>query len=233
MRTGARVGRISRPGPDGPVTMTFDDGSHVVADEIVVATGRRPRTGDLGLEVVGLEPGRPVGVDDHLRATGVQGGWLYAIGDANGRALLTHVGKYQARVVLAGLSGREMSAESDRDAVPSVTFTDPQVGSVGLTEREARERGLTVKISRVDLGAVAAASIWGEGVGGTCQLVVDGGTGVIVGATFIGPESGEMLHAATIAVVGRVPMERLRHAIASFPTLSEVWLELVERYFDA
>ena len=133
-----------------------------------------------------------------------------------------------------GLLGHPMKAESDRLLpVPSVVFTDPQVGSVpDSAEREATEHGMTVRVVQVDLGNVAAASIWGEGMSGPCQLVVDRGAGIIVGATFVGPEVGEMLHAATIAVVGRVPIERLRHAVAAYPTMSEVWLELVERYFD-
>jgi dihydrolipoamide dehydrogenase len=227
----ASVERASRQGSDGPVTLTLDDGRTFTGDELLVATGRRPNTDDLGLDAVGLEPGEPVPVDDQLRAEGVDGSWLYAIGDCNGRTLLTHMGKYQARIAAdAILHGSTTTAWADHRAVPSVVFTDPQLAMVGLTEAEAREQGIDVKVVSHGTGDVAGASVRGKGITGTSQLVIDDARRVVVGATFTGPGVGEMLHAATIAVVGEVPLDTLSHAVPSFPTVSEVWLRLLEAY---
>jgi dihydrolipoamide dehydrogenase len=224
--TGTKMVAAHRDSDETPVTGTLADGREITADEILVAVGRKPRTTDIGLESVGLEPGRPVPVDDALRAADVPGGWLYAIGDVNGRAPLTHMGKYHARIAVDAILGRPASAQAGHRAVPRVTFTDPQVASVGLTAAQAREQGLSVRTAAISLADVAAAPIIGEGIRGTAQLVVADGSEVIVGATFTGPNVGEMLHAATIAIVGEVPMGQLRHAVAAFPTLSEMWLEL-------
>jgi dihydrolipoamide dehydrogenase len=227
----ASVERTARAGDGGPVTLTLADGRTVIADELLVATGRRPNTTDVGLDAIGLEPGRPVAVDDQLRAMGVEGGWLYAIGDCNGRTLLTHMGKYQARIAAdAILYGATTEAWADHRAVPSVVFTDPQLAMVGLTEANAREQGIDVRIVTHGTGDVAGASVHGKGIAGTSQLVVDDARRVIVGATFTGPGVGELLHAATIAVAGEVPLGTLWHAVPSFPTLSEVWLRLLEAY---
>jgi dihydrolipoamide dehydrogenase len=231
VRTAVTIAQVARSEPGAPVTVTLGSGETITADEILVAAGRRPRTVDLGLERVGLEPGKTIAVDDALRAEGVDGEWLYVIGDANGRALLTHMGKYQGRIVADVLSGGSMRDRADHNAVTGVIFTDPQVATVGMTEKQAREAGIDVCVLSTDVGNVAAASIWGDGLEGTCQLVVDAAHDVVVGATFVGAPVGEMLHAATIAVVGAVPLSTLRHAIAAFPTLSEIWLELVEQYF--
>ena len=230
--TGATLTGARRARPGGAVTATVSDGRRFVGDEILVAVGRVPKTADVGLEVVGLEPGRYVTVDDRLRAEGVAGGWLYAVGDCNGRALLTHMGKYQARLAADVILGRQpdVSRVADRDMVPRVTFTDPQVGAVGLTEQQAAERGLDIRVVTAPLAAVAGAATLGNGVTGTGSLVVDQGRRVVVGATFIGPMVQELLHSATIAVVGEVPLERLWHAVPSFPTLSEIWLRLFEAY---
>ncbi|WP_256788565.1 NAD(P)/FAD-dependent oxidoreductase [Frankia sp. AvcI1] len=211
-------------------------GDTVVADEILVAVGRTPATGDLGLAAVGLQPGTFIEVDDRLLAVGVDGGWLYAVGDVCGRALLTHMAKYQARIVADVITGRRDAAgEPARDvadglAIPRVTFTDPQVSAVGLTERAAREAGLTVRAVSVATGGVAGASVRGEGIIGTSKIVVDESRRVLVGATFTGPDTQEMVHAATIAIVAAVPVERLWHAVPSFPTVCEVWLRLLEEY---
>jgi pyruvate/2-oxoglutarate dehydrogenase complex dihydrolipoamide dehydrogenase (E3) component len=213
---------------DGPVTLTLADGTELGADEIVVATGRRPNTGDLGLETVGLEPGRSIETDDQLRATGVDGGWLYAIGDVNGRALLTHHGKYQARLVGDHLAGKEVEARADHRAVVRVVFTDPQVAAVGPTFAAAQEQGLDVETLSYGVGDVAGAALLGKGVSGTAQLVVDRKARTIVGATFTGPGVGEMLHAATIAIVSGITLDELWHAVPAFPTISEVWLRLLE-----
>ncbi len=228
--TGVAMTAVERAGAGGPVTATLADGRTVVADEILVAVGRRPATGDLGLETVGLTPGRPVDVDDTLRAAGVDGGWLYAVGDCNGRALLTHVGKYQARIAGDVILGKAVRDEVSRDAVPRVTFTDPQVCAVGLTEAQARERGLDIRTVSTETGGVAGAATEGNGITGTSFLVVEESTGLVLGATFTGPGVSELLHSATVAIVGKVPVQRLWHAVPSFPTLSEVWLRLLEAY---
>jgi dihydrolipoamide dehydrogenase len=195
-----------------------------------VAVGRRPRTHDIGLETVGLEPGRYIDVDDQLRATGVPGGWLYAIGDCNGRSLLTHMGKYQGRIATDAIRGRTVEAWADHRAVPRVVFTDPQIASVGLTEKAARDHGIDVRTVSYPLGDVAAASTNGEGIAGTAHLVIDKPRRVVVGATFTGPDIAELLHAATITVAAAVPLHALWHAVPAFPTISEVWLRLLETY---
>lgn len=228
--TGVRMVRAERSADDALVTATLEDGTTVTGDEILVAVGRRPLTDDLGLDTVGLEPGRYVEVDDFLRATGVEGGWLYAVGDANGRALLTHQGKYQARIAGDHIGGRDVGrgAWADHTAVPRVVFTDPQIAAVGMTEAEARERWDNVDTVRYDMGHTAGAATTGQGISGTSQLVIDADRRVIVGATFVGPHVGEMLHAATIAIVGEVPLDRLWHAVPAYPTMSEIWLRFLE-----
>ncbi|MDH3306465.1 MAG: NAD(P)/FAD-dependent oxidoreductase, partial [Acidimicrobiia bacterium] len=232
VHTGAKLVKVARPADDAPVTGWLEDGMTIEADEILVAVGRRPLTGDIGLDTIGLEPGRYIAVDDHLIADGVDGEWLYVVGDANGRALLTHTGKYQARVAGAHMNGRPSVAFGDTKATPRVIFTDPHIAAVGLTEQAAIEAGIDVHTVQYDVGHVAGAAALGQGIGGPSQLVVDAGTQTIVGATFVGPGVGELLHAATIAIVGDVPLGRLWHAIPSFPTLSEIWLRFLEAYRD-
>ncbi len=209
---------------DGAVTGTLEDSREIVADEILVAVGRRPATADIGLDTVGLEPGRYVAVDDQLRA---QGTWLYAVGDCNGRALLTHMGKYQARIAGDVILGKQVAATAP---VPRVTFTDPQVCAVGLTLAQAEAAGLQVDVVTYPTGNVSGASLLGNGVAGTSQLVIDHDRRVIVGATFTGQGVAELLHSATIAIVGEVTLDTLWHAVPSFPTVSEVWLRLLEAY---
>lgn len=228
--TGARLARVRRRGADGPVVATLDDGRELVTDEVLVAVGRRPSTGELGLEVVGLEPGKAVEVDDRMRATGVPGGWLYAIGDCNGRAPLTHMGKYHGRIAADVIRGRDIVDRSSARAVPRVTFTDPQVCAVGLTEAQATELGMRVRVATYDTGAVAGSYVLGRGISGTAKIVVDEKRSVVVGATFTGPGLQELLHSATVAVVGELSLDTLWHAVPSFPTVSEVWLRLLETY---
>ena len=227
--TGAVVQRVERDGRDGPVTIQTANGTYV-GDELLVAAGRRPATADLGMETVNLTPGKPVSVDDQLRAVGVDGEWLYAVGDCNGRILLTHMGKYQARIAADVILGKEIVDLASSDIVPRVTFTDPQVAAVGLTEDEARERGIKVRAVTYGTGDVPGAYVLGNGISGTSKLVIDETRGVIVGATFTGPGVQELLHSATVAIAGAVPLEMLRHAVPSFPTVSEVWLYLLEAY---
>jgi pyruvate/2-oxoglutarate dehydrogenase complex dihydrolipoamide dehydrogenase (E3) component len=195
-------------------------------EQLLVATGRRLNSGDIGLETVGLEPGKPVEVDEKMRASD----WLYAIGDVNGRALLTHMGKYQARVAADVILGEESSClVSDGGQSPRVIFTDPQVAAVGYTAAAAQEAGLNVRVVDVPTQSAAGASFYGrDDARGTTRFVIDEDRRVIVGATFTGPEVAEFLQAATVAVIGEVPLERLFHAIPAFPTRSELWLYLLE-----
>lgn len=230
-------------GPQGP--------GEVHADEVLVATGRRPRTADLGLDVLGLEAGAPLEVDDALQVTGADGDWLFAVGDVTGRTATTHQGKYDARVVgdvvaarfsdseaegAAGAAAAERDAgdwtryraTADHAAVPQVVFSRPEVAWVGRTEQEARDAGLTVRTVSYAIGDVAGASVAADGYAGTAQVVLDEDRGVVVGATFTGPDAAELLQAATFAVVGEVPLDRLWHAVPAYPTVSEVWLRLLE-----
>jgi pyruvate/2-oxoglutarate dehydrogenase complex dihydrolipoamide dehydrogenase (E3) component len=227
--TGSAVERVTRDGTDGPVTAEAA-GMSFVGDELLVAAGRRPATVELGLETVGLTPGAPVAVDLQLRAVGVPGDWLYAIGDCNGQAPLTHMGKYQGRIAADVIMGKQVTDRASSDVVPRVTFTDPQVCAVGLTEEEAHKRGIDARAVTFGTGNVPGAYVLGDGVSGTSKLVVDERRGVLVGATFTGPGVQELLHSATVAIAGEVPLEVLWHAVPSFPTVSEVWLHLLERY---
>jgi pyruvate/2-oxoglutarate dehydrogenase complex dihydrolipoamide dehydrogenase (E3) component len=224
LRLGARTTAVSR---DGEVTLELDHGEPVRADELVVAVGRRPPTDDLGLDCIGLEAGMTVEVDDHMRA--VSHPWLYAIGDVNGRALLTHMGKYQARIAADHVLGRERAAFGGARGTlsPRVIFTEPQVAAVGHTLASAEAAGLNARAADAATSGSAGGAFYGRGAPGTARIVVDEDRRVLVGATFTGAEVAEFVHAATIAVVGEVPLERLWHATPSFPTRSEVWLELL------
>jgi pyruvate/2-oxoglutarate dehydrogenase complex dihydrolipoamide dehydrogenase (E3) component len=207
-------------------------GKRIEAEGVLVATGRRPQTFDIGLENIALEPGQFVQVDDSLKATGLDGDWLYAVGDANGRSLLTHDGKYQARIVGDVIAHPEKGARAYGDIIasPRVVFSDPHVAAVGLTEENARAKGLNVSAVDYGFGWTAGASTTGEGIEGNVRIVVDEDSRTIVGATFVGPGAGEMLHAATIAIVGKITLDDLWHATPAFPTMSEFWLRLLEAY---
>jgi pyruvate/2-oxoglutarate dehydrogenase complex dihydrolipoamide dehydrogenase (E3) component len=230
--TGVRMVSARREGSDGPVVATLANDRELTGDEILVAVGRRPSTADLGLDRVGLgdKAGRYIGVDDQFRVQGVDGDWLYAVGDCNGRALFTHMGKYQGRLCADVILGNGARDVADHGIVPRVTFTDPQVCAVGLTEKQARDQGLEVRVVSFGTGDVPGAYTLGEGVTGTSQLVVDDQRRVIVGATFTGPGIQELLQSATIAIAGQVTLDRLWHAVPAFPTVSEVWLHLLEAY---
>ncbi len=213
--------------PSG-LKVTLEDGAVIEAQRLLVAVGRRPLTDDLGVEAFGLEPGRPIGVNDHMRVRGHR--WLYAVGDVNGRSLLTHMGKYQGRIAADVILGREAQATEDGPGAPRVVFTDPHVAAVGLTLAAAIEQGIEARAVDHPMAASAGASFYGRNAAGTARLVIDETEQLIVGATFTGPGVAEFLHAATIAVVGRVPLARLWHAVPAFPTRSEVWLKLLEKY---
>jgi pyruvate/2-oxoglutarate dehydrogenase complex dihydrolipoamide dehydrogenase (E3) component len=236
VRLGASATRVYRPDAGGPVTLELDDGTTVEADEVLAATGRTPRTGDLGLETVGLEPDSWLDVDDTLRVQGVDGGWLYAAGDVNHISLLTHMGKYQARIcgdaIAARAHGQEpaVTAWADHSAVPQVIFTQPEVASVGPTAAQAEAAGRNIRVVDYDLGAVAGSKLFADGYTGQARMVVDEDRRTMIGATLAGPGAGELIHAATVAVAGEVPLDRLWHAVPSYPTMSEIWLRLLEAY---
>ncbi len=225
VRLGTRAKAVSR---NGAVRLELEGGAWVEADELLVAVGRTPRTADIGLETVGLEPGKHVEVDESLRVAGRD--WLYAVGDVNGRSLLTHMGKYQARLAADAILGKEVRLRSDGGASPRVIFTDPQVGAVGLTLAAAEQAGIRVRTVEVETSGNAGGSFVGKGAPGTARIVVDEDRRVIVGATITGAEIAEALHAATIAVVAEVPLDELWHAVPAFPTRSELWLRLLEAY---
>jgi dihydrolipoamide dehydrogenase len=228
--TGVRVTAARRLGSGGPVAAEVADGREFTGDEILVAVGRRPATAGIGLEHAGLQPGRTVPVDGQLRAVGVPGGWLYAIGDCNGLAPLTHMGKYHGRIAAAAILGTEVADVASHGIVPRVTFTDPQVCAVGRTAAEARAAGLRITEVSTPTGDVPGAYTQGNGIRGTSQLVIDDDRRTVVGATFTGPGLQELLHSATVAITGAVTVDRLWHAVPSFPTVSEVWLHLLEAY---
>jgi dihydrolipoamide dehydrogenase len=228
VRTGAKAVRVSRDGD--VVTMALDDGSEVGASEILVAVGRKPRTEEIGLETVDVEPGKGgfLECDDKLRVAGRE--WLYTVGDVSGRALFTHMGKYQAWVAAENVLGREVDAVAEGIGSPRVTFTDPQVSAAGKTLEQAREAGIDARAIDVPTDGTAGASFQGKETGGTSRIVVDEARQIIVGATFTGFETADFLHAATVAIVGEVPLSKLRHAVAAYPSRSEIWLKLLEAY---
>ena len=215
-------------GPRAPVTVELEDGRSFAGEEILVAVRRRPNTDALGLESIGLEPGTSVEVKDTMQVPGHE--WLYVVGDANGRVMLTHMGKYQARLAADHILGRPVSLRSDGPLSPRVIFTEPQVAAVGHTLESALKAGLNAHAVEVETEGNAGGTFIGHGAPGTCRIVVDDDRGVLVGATFTGVEVAESLHAATIALIGEVPLERLAHAVPCFPTRSEIWLKLLEAY---
>ncbi len=228
---GVKATAVQRERSKGPVMLELEDGRSFTGDELLVAIGRTPHTDVLGLEKLGLEAGKSVEVDDTMRVPGHE--WLYVVGDANGRVLLTHMGKYQARLAADHILGRTGAAtvlRSDGRLSPRVIFTEPQVAAVGHTLRSAEETGLNVRAVDTPTEGSAGGSFVGHGAPGTARIVVDEDREVIVGATFTGVDVAESLHAATIAVIGEVPLERLWHAVPCFPTRSELWLNLLEEY---
>ncbi|MET8448074.1 NAD(P)/FAD-dependent oxidoreductase [Streptomyces sp. NPDC005209] len=241
VRLGTSVASVTRE--NGTVVAVTDAGDRIEADEILFATGRAPHTDDIGLDTIGLEPGSWLPVDDSLRVTGSD--WLYAVGDVNHRALLTHQGKYQARIAGAAIAARALgvpilesdpwgahAATADHHAVPQVVFTDPEAAAVGLSLAEAEQAGHRVRAVDVELSSVAGAGLYADGYRGRARMVVDLDEEILRGVTFVGPGVGELIHSATIAVAGQVPVNRLWHAVPSYPTISEVWLRLLEAYRD-
>lgn len=227
IRTGVKVTGARR---DGDATvLELENGETVAGERLLVAVGRRARVEGIGLESVGVDAGGdPIEVDERMRVGGRE--WLYAIGDVNGRAQLTHMGKYQARVAAENILGRDAVAARDDERSPRVVFTDPEVAAVGYTLASARDAGLSVSAVDVATAGTAGASFHGRNADGTSRLVIDDERRVVVGATFVGPDANELLHAATIAVVAEVPVETLMEAVPAFPTRNEIWLNLLKEY---
>ncbi|CAN7210109.1 NAD(P)/FAD-dependent oxidoreductase [Arthrobacter sp. LjRoot78] len=255
--------RVTRSG-GGYFTVDLADGDSITAERLLVATGRHPALDGLGLETVGLgstdgkvpplrtdTTGLVEGIIEGADAVGDAGGgtgtddgggWLYAVGDAAGRVMLTHQGKYSARATGDAIAARakgelkgtpepwsRFAQTANEHAVPNVVFTDPELASVGRSVKQAQTDGYSVSSVELPI-SVAGSSLHSEHYEGWAQLVVDEDRKVLLGATFAGPDVAELLHAATIAVVGEVPLDRLWHAVPSYPTVSEVWLRLLEEY---
>jgi dihydrolipoamide dehydrogenase len=237
----------ARRQPDGSTALTLDDGTELQTDQVFLAVGRGPNTDDLRLESIGLEPGSWLSVDETMRVlddheSPLDDGWLYAVGDVNRRALVTHQAKYQARAagdaIVARAADRTVddepwgwhAATADSRFVPQVIFTDPEVAAVGLTAAQAEHEGYRTRVVDYDLGSIAGAVLHADAYSGQARMVVDEDRQVIIGMTLVGPDVAELLHAATIAVTGEIPLKRLWHAVPAFPTISEVWLRLLEGY---
>jgi dihydrolipoamide dehydrogenase len=240
------VRALRRFEPDGPVVLELDDGTELQVAEVLFATGRAPLTDDIGLQTVGLTPGSWLDVDDTCRVRAVGDGWLYAAGDVNHRALLTHQGKYQGRIAGAAIGARAAGTPlatkpwgthvttADHHAVPQAFFTDPEAAAVGLTNEQAVQAGHRVRSVDVETGdVVMGAKLYADGYSGRARMLVDEDHGYLLGVTLVGPGATELLHAATIAVAGQVPIHRLWHAVPCFPTISELWLRLLEVYRDS
>ncbi|OBK72027.1 NAD(P)/FAD-dependent oxidoreductase [Mycobacterium sp. 1165178.9] len=246
VRMGVSVRAMRRPDASH-VVLDLDDGTELRVNEVLFATGRAPLTDDIGLETVGLRPGSWLEVDDTCLVRGaVEDGWLYAAGDVNHRALLTHQGKYQGRIAGAAIGARAAgktldtkpwgahATTADHHAVPQAFFTDPEAAAVGLTAQQAEQAGYRVRTVDIEIGdVVKGAELYADGYTGRARMVVDVDRGHLLGVTMVGPGVAELLHSATIAVAGQVPVDRLWHAVPCFPTISELWLRLLEAYRDA
>ncbi|MBG6178877.1 dihydrolipoyl dehydrogenase family protein [Arthrobacter sp. CAN_A1] len=228
-----------RQSADGTVTVSLNGGETVTAEKLLVSTGRRPALAGLGLEELDLDPGKLV-TDSSGRVQGAD--WLYAVGDAAGKVLLTHQGKYEARIAGSAIAARAAgtlgdtvqdwsaySATADQYAVPQAVFTDPEIAMAGRTLKQGQDAGLNVSETSLEI-AVAGSALHSDGYQGWAQMVVDEDQKVLIGMTFAGPDVAEMLHSATIAIAGEVPLDRLWHAVPAYPTISEVWLRLLEQY---
>jgi pyruvate/2-oxoglutarate dehydrogenase complex dihydrolipoamide dehydrogenase (E3) component len=209
VRTGVRIGSVRYDGGRFDVEV---DGETLHADRLLVAAGRRPGFSGLGLETVGLDPSaRALEVDGRLRAAD----GLWAIGDITGKGAFTHMSMYQAAIAVRDILGQD-GPEASYHAVPHVTFTDPEVGSVGMTERQARDAGLRVRVGTTDLASSTRG--WIHRAVGLVKLVEDADRGVLVGACSVGPTGGEVLSMLVTAVHAEVPTATLRSMIFAYPT---------------
>jgi pyruvate/2-oxoglutarate dehydrogenase complex dihydrolipoamide dehydrogenase (E3) component len=213
VRTGRAAAAVAWSAAGG-FTVTLDGGEDLAGAALLVATGRRADLAGLGTGAVGIDESlRAVPVDEHMRAA--PGVW--ALGDITGKGAFTHMSTYQAGIVIDDILGREHHG-AEYHAVPRVTFTDPEIGAVGLTEREARDTGLTVRTSVTPVPESARGWIHKAGNDGFIKLVEDCGRGVLAGATSAGPWGGEVLGALALAVHAAVPVQRLREMIYAYPT---------------
>lgn len=212
IRTGSRAERVSHT--DGRFTVGLGDGGEVRAERLLVAVGRRADLSGLGVDSAGIDPGaRAVEVDERMRA----GERLWAVGDVTGRGLFTHIAMWQADIAVRDILG-EGGPGADYRAVPRVTFTDPEVGGVGMTQARARDAGVPVAVGVAQVSSTARGWIHKAGNAGVIKLVADADRGVLVGATSVGPVGGEVLSALAVAVHAEVPVETLRHMIYAYPT---------------
>ncbi|MEU0722801.1 NAD(P)/FAD-dependent oxidoreductase [Streptomyces sp. NPDC006140] len=212
VRTGARATGVRHA--NDTFALTLEGGEEITAQRLLVATGRRPQLAGLGLKTVGLDPdARALAVDGHMRAT--EGVW--GVGDVTGRGLFTHVAMYQAEIAVRSILGTP-GPDADYRALPRVTFTDPEVGSVGLSEQAAREEGLRVRTGTARMPSSARGWIHKAGNNGLIKLVEDTDRGVLVGATSVGPAGGEVLYGLAIAIQNAIPVQRLRHMMFAYPT---------------
>lgn len=210
-------------GDGAAVRVRLGDGGEVGAARVVVATGRRPRVDELGLETVGIDPGEDgIRVDARCRA----GPGVWAVGDVTGVAPFTHVAAYQARVAAADILGRPAAA--DYRAVPRVVFSDPEVACVGLTRAQADAAGWQTVAASVDLGEMERATTYGRGVGGRFGVLADAPSRTLVGAWAVAPLASEWIHAAVLAVKAEIPLDVLRDTIVQFPTFSEALVSAVD-----
>lgn len=206
----------------GQVELQLDHGETLVSSEIMVATGRIPSVDSLGLENLQLTP------QDLLEGNLPQ--WLYVVGDASGKTALTHQGKYQARVLGSALAGQgELKVESKDVPTPQVIFSHPQVAHVGWTLPQTEKQGIRAVAVRAQMNEVAGSLLLSNSTPGFGELIVEGDTGKLLGATFVGHEVADLIHAATVAVLAQLPVGLLRHAVPAYPTSSEIWLRLLEK----
>ena len=214
IRTGARAVAVSQSGEG--VTVELEGGDRVTSEKLLVSVGRRSNLGDIGLETVGLDPKtRYLRVTDRMRVEGTER--LWAIGDVCGKGAFTHISMYQAGVALADIEGREWPP-ADYRALPRVTFTDPEIGSTGLTEQQAREQGLRIRVGSSPTSASTRGWIHGPGNDGLLKLIEDQDRGVLVGGTSMGPVGGEVLSILVLAISAQIPTDQLRHLIYAYPT---------------
>jgi pyruvate/2-oxoglutarate dehydrogenase complex dihydrolipoamide dehydrogenase (E3) component len=212
IHTGTAARRISHDGSQ--FTVHVEGGEPVTGDKLLVAVGRRSNFPDLGLDAAGLDANAPIiGVDDRMRA----GDKLWAIGDITGHGAFTHLAMYQASIVIRDILDQD-GPPADYKAVPHVTFTDPEIGSVGLSEKQARDAGVRVRTAITQIPSSTRGWIHKAGNDGFIKLVADADRGVLVGATSAGPVGGEVLSALVVAVKAEVPISTLRAMIYAYPT---------------
>ena len=201
---------------DGTFTVSVESGGQtleITADRLLVAAGRKTQLQGIGLETVGVDPdAHRLDIDERCRVVGAEG--LWAVGDVTGKGAFTHVSMYQSAIVVPDLQGED-GPTGDYRAVPHVTYTDPEVAGVGMTEKAAREAGLNINVGSYDLGASTRG--WIAGSTGMAKLIEDADRGVLVGGTVVGPAAGEILAMLTVAVHAEVPVEKLLSMIYAFP----------------